>query len=169
MVTQSQVGVDLIRQPLMLEGIIGGKAMNGKEVSTDQFNLEEGTELRLDFGRFHSRDGTGVMPVAVQDVDTGELLLIGHVSQAAFEQSLKTKTATFWSMSRNELWIKGATSGNTLELIEVRVNCEQNSLLYRVRLQKGGACHTKDRHGKFRLGCYYRTIENGRLVARGSK
>ena len=109
------------------------------------------------------------MPVAVQDVDTGELLLIGHVNQAALEQSLKMKIATFWSMSRNELWIKGATSGNTLELIEVRVNCEQNSLLYRVKLQKGGACHTKDKQGKFRLGCYYRKLENGRLVDCESK
>ncbi len=132
----------------------------------DLFELEEGSELRLNFGRFRSQDGTGVIPVAVQDVDTGELLLIGHASQAALEQSLKTKTATFWSMSRNELWIKGATSGNTLELVEVRVNCEQNSLLYRVRLQKGGACHTKDSLGKFRLGCYYRKIEHGRLVER---
>ena len=103
----------------------------------------------------------------MQDVDTGELLLIGHVSQAAIEKSLKTTIATFWSMSRNELWIKGATSGTTYsKLIEVRVNCEQNSLLYRVKLQKGGACHTKDSQGKFRLGCYYRKLENGRLVVR---
>jgi phosphoribosyl-AMP cyclohydrolase len=127
--------------------------------------LEEGPELRLNFGRFQSHDGTGVMPVAVQDVDTGELLLIGHVSKAALELSLKTKIATFWSMSRNELWIKGTTSGNTLELVEVCVNCEQNSLLYRVRLQRGGACHTKDSQGKFRSGCFYRKIENDRLVA----
>lgn len=140
--------------------------MTGKEANADNSDLEDGTELRLDFSRFHSRNGTGVMPVAVQDVDTCELLLIGHVSQAALEQSLKTKIATFWSMSRNELWIKGATSGNTLELVEVRVNCEQNSLLYRVRLQNGGACHTRDRQGSFRLGCYYRKIDNGRLVER---
>jgi phosphoribosyl-AMP cyclohydrolase len=140
--------------------------MGAKESNPDLFDLEEGSQLRLNFSRFRSQDGTGVMPVAVQDVDTGEVLLIGHVSQAALEQSLKTKTATFWSMSRNELWIKGATSGNTLELVEVLVNCEQNSLLYRVRLRKGGACHTKDSQGKFRLGCYYRKIENGRLVGR---
>jgi phosphoribosyl-AMP cyclohydrolase len=149
-----------------LEVITGEKAMNAKETNADQSDLEEGSELRLNFGRFRSQDGTGVTPVAVQDVDTGELLLIGHASQAAFEQSLKTKTATFWSMSRNELWIKGATSGNTLELVEVRVNCEQNSLLYRVRLQKGGACHTKNKQGEFRSGCFYRKIENGRLVGR---
>jgi phosphoribosyl-AMP cyclohydrolase len=83
--------------------------MGDKESNPDRFDLEEGPQLRLNFGRFRSEDGTGVMPVAVQDVDTRELLLIGHASQAALEQSLKTKTATFWSMSRNELWIKGAT------------------------------------------------------------
>jgi phosphoribosyl-AMP cyclohydrolase len=66
-------------------------------------------------------------------------------------------------MSRNELWIKGATSGNTLELIDVRVNCEQNSLLYLVRLTKGGACHTKDADGQARSGCYYRRIQGDQL------
>jgi phosphoribosyl-AMP cyclohydrolase len=63
-----------------------------------------------------------------------------------------------WSTSRNELWHKGATSGDTLDLVEVRVNCEQNSLLYRVRPSTGGACHTKDADGKARPACYYRRV-----------
>ena len=66
--------------------------------------------------------------------------------------------AAFWSTSRNELWIKGATSGDVLELVEVRVNCEQNSLLYRVRPQGQGACHTVDAEGRSRAGCYYRRL-----------
>ena len=63
-----------------------------------------------------------------------------------------------WSTSRNELWHKGATSGDTLDLVEVRVNCEQNSLLYRVRPTTGGACHTTGPDGRARPGCYYRRL-----------
>jgi len=64
----------------------------------------------------------------------------------------------FWSTSRNELWEKGATSGEVFDLIEVRVNCEQNSLLYRVRPRRGRICHTKNRAGEPR-NCYYRRID----------
>ena len=63
-----------------------------------------------------------------------------------------------WSTSRDELWHKGATSGDTLDLVEVRVNCEQNSLLYRVRPTTGGACHTTGPDGRARPGCYYRRL-----------
>jgi phosphoribosyl-AMP cyclohydrolase len=61
------------------------------------------------------------------------------------------------------LWIKGKTSGDTLKVEEVRVNCEQNSLLYLVRMMGGGVCHTKDAEGKTRPTCYYRAIKGGRL------
>ena len=71
--------------------------------------------------------------------------------------------ATFWSTSRNEFWIKGATSGDYLEIVDIRVNCEQNSLLYRVRLKGKGACHIQDGNGVSRHGCYYRRIESGGL------
>jgi phosphoribosyl-AMP cyclohydrolase len=125
--------------------------------------LEEGLAIELRFDRFKSPGGEGVMPVAVQDAESGEVLLIGHVSRPALEHALKHRVATFWSMSRNELWIKGATSGNTLELVEVRVNCEQNSLLYIVKHTKGGACHTKDAKGEYRSGCYYRRIQGDKL------
>lgn len=72
--------------------------------------------------------------------------------------TLATKVATFWSTSRKELWIKGATSGDTLDLAEVRVNCEQNSLLFLVRPRRGGVCHTKDAAGHTRPGCFYRVL-----------
>ena len=66
--------------------------------------------------------------------------------------------ATFWSSSRNELWIKGKTSGDYLEIHEIRVNCEQNSILYKVRPKGKGACHTKNASGRSRPGCYYRKL-----------
>lgn len=127
--------------------------------------LEEGRELKLDFAKLAKVAGTGqaVLPVVVQDADTKEVLILAYANEAAFEHTLKTKIATFWSTSRNELWVKGATSGDFLNLVEVRVNCEQNSLLYIVRPAGAGSCHTKDASGKARSGCYYRRIAGGQL------
>jgi len=102
-----------------------------------------------------------VVPVVVQDIDTKEVLIVAYVNEAALEKSFELGKAVFWSTSRDELWVKGATSGDYLELVEVRVNCEQNSLLYLVRPAGEGACHTKGVAGVARAGCYYRRIEAG--------
>ena len=127
--------------------------------------LEEGSALRLDFSKLRkvAKGASPVLPVVVQDADSREVLVVAYANREALEHSLKTGTATFWSTSRNELWIKGATSGDTLKLVDVRVNCEQNSLLYLVRLMGGGVCHTKDAEGKTRPTCYYRAIKEGKL------
>ena len=86
--------------------------------------LEEGSRLQLDFTKLAKVAATGaeVVPAIAQDVDTGEVLILGYVNHLALETALKERKATFWSTSRNELWIKGKTSGDYLELIEVRVN-----------------------------------------------
>ena len=125
--------------------------------------LEEGSQLTLDFTKLKkvAMCGADVLPVAVQNAETGELLIIAYVNQEAFEHTLKTGNATFWSTSRNELWEKGATSGDVLKIVEIRVNCEQNSLLYLVRPVGKGACHTKDSKGIARSSCYYRRIVEG--------
>ncbi len=127
--------------------------------------LEEGTQVALDFTKLQQIGQTGaeVVPVAVQDADSKELLIIAYANDLALQHSLDQGVATFWSTSRNELWIKGATSGDTLDLVEVRVNCEQNSLLYLVRPRGDGACHTKDSSGKARNTCYYRRLVDGQL------
>ena len=103
--------------------------------------LEECSELRLDFGKLDKLAATRprVLPVVLQHADSGEVLFVGYANQLALERTLETRTAVLWSTSRNELWHKGATSGDVLDLIDVRVNCEQNSLLYRVRPRAGGA------------------------------
>ncbi len=122
--------------------------------------LEECSELRLDFGKLDKLAATRprVLPVVLQHADSGEVLFVGYANQLALERTLETRTAVLWSTSRNELWHKGATSGDVLDLIDVRVNCEQNSLLYRVRPRAGGACHTRDASGQTRRACYYRKI-----------
>ena len=127
--------------------------------------LEEGNELQLDFTKLQkvARTGLPVLPVVVQDADSLDVLLVAYSNQEAIEHSIKTGIATFWSTSRNELWIKGKTSGDTLQLVDIRVNCEQNSLLYLVRMVGGGVCHTKDAQGHTRKTCYYRSLKDGKL------
>ena len=122
--------------------------------------LEEGTGLGLDFGKLASVAATGapVVPVVLQAADSGEVLFIGYANHEALETSLRERIAVLWSTSRNELWRKGATSGDVLGLAGIRVNCEQNSLLYLVRRTTGGACHTLSDSGSARPSCYYRAI-----------
>ena len=112
--------------------------------------LEEGTEVSIDFTKLTQigQSDAKVVPVAVQDADSKEVLIIAYANAEALQHTLEHGIATFWSTSRNELWVKGATSGDTLEMIEVRVNCEQNSLLYIVRPQGKGVCHTKNALGQ---------------------
>ena len=129
--------------------------------------LEEGTHLALDFTKLGkvAACGENVLPAVAQDVESGEVLVVGYANQLALDTSLKEKKATFWSTSRNELWIKGLSSGNYLELVEACVNCEQNSLLYRVRQMGSGACHTNGSDGAARHGCYYRTLQDDGTLA----
>ncbi|MEE2703217.1 MAG: phosphoribosyl-AMP cyclohydrolase [Myxococcota bacterium] len=124
--------------------------------------LEEGSDLTLDFGKLRSvaESDHDVIPVVIQDADSERVLFVGYANQQALSETLLRREAVLWSTSRNELWHKGATSGDVLKLEEVRVNCEQNSLLYRVRPARGGACHTRDSDGNTRPGCYYRRLAN---------
>lgn len=129
--------------------------------------LEEGTTCAIDWNKLSKVAATGqsVIPVVAQDVATGVVLVVGFANEEALRETLQRGCAVFWSTSRNELWVKGELSGNVLELVEVRVNCEQNSLLYRVRIGAGqGACHTQQSDGQARFGCYYRSIRDGETL-----
>ncbi len=120
---------------------------------------EEGLAQQLDFDKVAKigREGHQVVPVVLQDVDSGDVLFVGYANEEAFRETLARKSAVLYSTSRKELWHKGATSGDILDLVDVRVNCEQNSLLYVVRKAGQGVCHTKDADGIARQNCYYRS------------
>jgi phosphoribosyl-AMP cyclohydrolase len=122
--------------------------------------LEEGDRLTLDFGKLAKAAGRcpGVLPVAVQHADTREVILVAYTNERAMRQAFATRTLVLWSTSRDELWEKGRQSGETFELVEARVNCEQNSLLYLVRPRRGAICHTRNRRGEHR-NCFYRRID----------
>ena len=144
--------------------------------------LEESSELTLDFTKLEKvgkqvsdtrlRQGSGgqaraedalepdpgVIPVAVQNADTKEVILVAYTNEFAMRESFAKRKLILWSTSRNKLWFKGETSGETFDLLEAYVNCEQNSLLYVVRPCRGGICHTKNKAGAPR-NCYYRKID----------
>ena len=96
------------------------------------------TELldKLDF-----KKGNGLIPVVVQDANTKEVLMQAYANREAVERTLKTKKATYWSRSRNELWVKGETSGHTQKIVSVSTDCDFDALLYVVE-QTGVVCHT---------------------------
>jgi len=124
--------------------------------------LEEGAKLTLDFDKLRKVGATesAVLPVVLQHAETGDVLYVAYANRQALQETLARKEAVLWSTSRNELWHKGATSGDTLGVVDVRVNCEQNSLLYRVIPKTGGVCHTNDANGNARKTCYYRKLNS---------
>lgn len=125
--------------------------------------LEEGTRLALDFTKVR-RIEDDVIPAVAQDADTGLVLVVGYANKEALDHTISSGLATFYSTSRRELWVKGRTSGDELPVVEIRVNCEQNCLLYLVRPGGRGACHTKDETGRTRKTCFYRSLKDGMLT-----
>lgn len=120
--------------------------------------IEEGTELRLQFEKRN-----GLLPVVVQESSSGEILMIASVNGDALNQTIKTGKATFWSTSRKKLWVKGESSGNTLYLDHILVDCDQDALIYKVTLDGDGACHTTNKQGSPRKSCFYRKLNMNSL------
>ena len=131
-------------------------------VVSEQNGIEEGSQLEIDFAKLSKigMNGHMVIPVVVQDATSKEVLIVAYANDEAVAETFRLGEAVLYSTSRNELWHKGATSGDVLKVEEVRINCAQNSLLYLVTPKGQGACHTKDETGKSRSSCYYRTVEN---------
>ena len=96
-------------------------------------------------------DDRGLLPAIVQDASTEAVLMLAWVNAEALKRTLATKTTWFWSRSRQEYWNKGATSGNTQKVVEVRYDCDADAVLMRVE-PAGPACHTGE------YSCFYRTL-----------
>lgn len=86
-------------------------------------------------------DENGLIPAIIQDAQTNQVLMLGYMNEEAFNQTLESELVTFFSRSRNEIWVKGATSGNYLELIDWCLDCDEDTLLIRANA-KGPTCHT---------------------------
>ena len=112
---------------------------------------DETDELRPKF------NADGLIAAIAQDAETGQVLMLAWMNADALKTTLSTKKATYWSRSRAELWVKGASSGNTQTLISAQIDCDQDAILLKVK-QSGGACHTG------RTSCFYREISGKQLL-----
>ena len=123
----------------------------------DNYNiveLEEGTEFTPQFEK-----RGGLLPVAVQETSSGQLLMLASINAEALQKTIDTGLATFWSTSRNKLWTKGETSGDFLTLDAILVDCDQDAFVYQVTLEGDGVCHTYNKDGKHRKACFYRNVD----------
>lgn len=101
-------------------------------------------------------DAHGLLPVVVTSADTGEVLMFAYMNAEALARSIETGEAHYWSRSRNALWRKGETSGNTQRIVEMRTDCDQDALWLKVTMEGVGACcHTG------RVSCFYRSVPFG--------
>lgn len=100
----------------------------------------------------------GLLPAIVQDDQTGEVLMLAYINQLAWEKTLQTGKAHFWSRSRSNLWLKGETSGHVQIIKEILVDCDQDAVIYKVEQLGGAACHTGYR------SCFHRTVNGDQLV-----
>ena len=96
----------------------------------------------------------GLIPAVIQDAESAEVLMVGFMNEEALELTRRTGFATFFSRTRGKLWVKGETSGNRLEVVELRVDCDDDTVLVKVRrLGDGNVCHTGERT------CFFRSLE----------
>jgi len=109
--------------------------------------------IELDFNKMG-----GLAPAIVQDNETGEVLMLAFMNKEAWEATLKTGKATFFSRSRNQLWVKGETSGHVQLVKEIRVDCDDDTVVLKVEQLGGAACH------KGYKSCFYRKVENNTLT-----
>jgi phosphoribosyl-AMP cyclohydrolase len=94
----------------------------------------------------------GLIPAVVQEADTGEVLMVAYMNRLAWEKTLATQTATYWSRSRQELWVKGQSSGNVQRVKEIRIDCDKDTVLLKVEQVGGAACHTGHK------SCFYQKV-----------
>jgi phosphoribosyl-AMP cyclohydrolase len=109
--------------------------------------------IELDFNKMG-----GLAPAIVQDNETGEVLMLAFMNKEAWEATLETGKATFYSRSRNQLWVKGETSGHVQLVKEIRVDCDDDTVVLKVEQLGGAACH------KGYKSCFYRKVENNTLT-----
>ncbi len=114
--------------------------------------------VELDFEK-----GNGLIPVIAQDHETGDVLMLAYMNRAAWLQTMETGKATYWSRSRNALWVKGETSGNVQTVKEVLVDCDLDTLVLKVEQEGGAACHMGYR------SCFYRKVTGGEMEIIGER
>ena len=112
----------------------------------------------LDFSK-----GDGLIPAIAQDYQTGEVLMLAYINEESWNETLKTGNATYWTRSRQKLWRKGEESGNVQKVKEILVDCDADTVIFKIDQIGGAACHKGYR------SCFFRKLENGELKAQGER
>ena len=116
--------------------------------------------LQLDF----SKSQDGLIPAIAQDWQTGEVLMLAYINQEAWQKTLDTGIATYWTRSRKKLWVKGETSGNVQRIKEILVDCDLDTVIFKIEQVGGAACHEGYR------SCFFRRLEaDGTLSVQGER
>ena len=103
----------------------------------------------------------GLIPAIAQDAETGDVLMLAYMNPEAWEKTIQTGTATYYSRSRRTLWVKGETSGNVQRVREIRIDCDNDTILLKVEQIGGAACHTGHR------SCFYQIVRDGEVHVDG--
>lgn len=115
--------------------------------------------ISLDF----SKSETGLIPAIAQDYRTGEILMLAYINEEAFNKTITTGKAHYWSRSRSAIWLKGESSGHLQEIKEILVDCDADTVVYKVNQIGGASCH------KGYTSCFYRVVEGNSLKTVGEK
>ncbi len=113
--------------------------------------------IELDFAK--SEDG--LLPAIVQDSETGEVLMLAYINKESWQKTLETGKAHFWSRSRGKLWLKGESSGNIQRILDIYVDCDQDTVVFKVEQVGGAACHKGYR------SCFFRRVAGNELEVQG--
>lgn len=105
----------------------------------------------------------GLVTALAQDHETGEVLMLAYMNEDTLRRTLETSVMTYWSRSRKEVWVKGQSSGHIQEVLEARIDCDGDALLFKVKQHGGAACHTGHK------SCFYRRLEGDRLEIDGER
>jgi phosphoribosyl-AMP cyclohydrolase len=117
------------------------------------FSAFQTTKMNLDFKKLD-----GLLPAVVQDADTLRVLMVGFMNEEAWSKTLESGNVTFYSRSRNKLWMKGESSGHVLKVVEISTDCDYDTLLIKVEALGPGVCHNGYQ------SCFYRTLKDGAWV-----
>ena len=109
------------------------------------------------------RDVNGLIPAVAQDFRTGEVLMVAFMNDLSFRKTLQTGRATYWSRSRQRLWIKGEESGNIQKIKDIRLDCDMDCILLKIEQVGGAACHTG------RRSCFFHKVKEGNMIISGRK
>ncbi len=110
-----------------------------------------------------SKSPDALLPAIVQDYESGDVLMLAYINKLAWEKTLETGKAHYWSRSRNTLWLKGESSGHIQIIRQILVDCDEDTVVYKVEQLGNAACHTGHRT------CFFRRVDNGELVVEGEK